>query len=225
MYVAPTVVFAFHGCDETVANEVVSQNKNLNFSENQHDWLGHGIYFWQDDHNRALDWAKETSKRKNSKIKTPAVVGAIIHLGRCFDLLDIATAPLLRSYYDLLVDDIASSGGSMPKNQGKVDGGFFRTRDLDCAVIQRFHAFNESTIADELNIELTAKASKELIQKHPLYHDSVRGMFPEGEEVYPDAGFRAKNHIQICVRNPNCILAYFNPKEFNSKYKLFSQAL
>ena len=44
--------------------------------------------------------------------------------------------------------------------------------------------------------------------------DSVRGMFQEGSEPYPDAGFREKNHIQICVRNLECIKGYFLPLDW-----------
>jgi len=29
----------------------------------------------------------------------------------------------------------------------------------------------------------------------------------------PGAGFKEKNHIQICVRNRNCIKGYFLPRE------------
>ena len=36
-------------------------------------------------------------------------------------------------------------------------------------------------------------------------------MFTEGAELYRASGFRAKNHIQLCVRNPNCIKGYFHP--------------
>jgi hypothetical protein len=31
-------------------------------------------------------------------------------------------------------------------------------------------------------------------------------------------GFREKNHIQICVRNLNCIKGYFTPISPNNKY-------
>lgn len=34
-------------------------------------------------------------------------------------------------------------------------------------------------------------------------------MFTEGKPLYPGAGFHEKSHIQICVRNPNCIKGYF----------------
>ena len=45
--------------------------------------------------------------------------------------------------------------------------------------------------------------------------DSVRGVFFEGEEIYPNASFRVKDHIQICVRNPNCIKGFFLPRELD----------
>jgi hypothetical protein len=50
--------------------------------------------------------------------------------------------------------------------------------------------------------------------------DSVRGVFWEGNEPYPNAGFREKNHIQISVRNPNCIKGFFIPRESMAEYKV-----
>ena len=44
--------------------------------------------------------------------------------------------------------------------------------------------------------------------------DSVRGLFPEGEELYPGAGFRDRNHIQIAVCNQALILGLFYPPEY-----------
>jgi hypothetical protein len=45
--------------------------------------LGSGIYFWEYGYDRAMQFALEQQAR--GKIATPAVVGAIIQLGRCFD--------------------------------------------------------------------------------------------------------------------------------------------
>jgi hypothetical protein len=47
---------------------------------------------------------------------------------------------------------------------------------------------------------------------HPPY-DTVRSPFPEGGKLYDGAGFQAKNHIQIAVRNLDCIKGYFRPIE------------
>jgi hypothetical protein len=39
--------------------------------------------------------------------------------------------------------------------------------------------------------------------------DTVRALFPEGEELYENAGFREKTHIQIAVRKPRQELGVF----------------
>ena len=44
--------------------------------------------------------------------------------------------------------------------------------------------------------------------------DSVRAGFWEGEEIYQTAGFLDKNHIQICICNPNCIIGLFLPEGY-----------
>ena len=71
-------------------------------------------------------------------------------------------------------------------------------RDLDCAVIQQIH---------DVNRELGRDA-----------YDSVRGIFTEGDPVYPGAGIFEKTHVQICVCNPNCIKGYFTPLTKDDKY-------
>lgn len=73
----PRLVLGFHGCDEAVRDNILnSKIKHLKKSENRYDWLGHGIYFWENDPIRALEWAKYS---KN--VSKPAVIGAIIDLG------------------------------------------------------------------------------------------------------------------------------------------------
>jgi hypothetical protein len=49
MYAGASVVFGFHGCDESVAKEVIKNNKALRSSEQRYDWLGHGVW-------RQLSW-------------------------------------------------------------------------------------------------------------------------------------------------------------------------
>ncbi len=40
------LILGFHGCDLSVRDKVVSKKGfNLTKSENEYDWLGHGIYF------------------------------------------------------------------------------------------------------------------------------------------------------------------------------------
>ncbi|MDE7247482.1 MAG: hypothetical protein K2N43_06315, partial [Lachnospiraceae bacterium] len=125
----------------------------------------------------------------------PAVIGAVIDLGFCLNLSDYGCTQALRKAYDLLEYECESAGSDLPKNKGKGDKPL---RRLDCAVIERFHKMNKDLNRQE--------------------YDSVRGIFFEGDAIYPESGILAKTHIQICVRNPNCIKGYFAPKEFNSNY-------
>jgi hypothetical protein len=39
--------------------------------------------------------------------------------------------------------------------------------------------------------------------------DSTRGVFTEGGEAFEGSAIQTKNHIQICVRNLNCIQGFF----------------
>ncbi len=86
----------------------------------------------------------------------------------------------------------------LPKNKPIGNSDALLLRRLDCSVVQTA-------------LELNKKANT-----HSYY--SVKGVFWEGQELYPNAGFREKNHIQICVCNPNCIKGYFLPREINQDY-------
>lgn len=141
--------------------------------------------FWENNEERAWQWAKDLAKRKNSQIKEPAVVGAIIDLGYCFDLTDSTYLQELKAAYEAMVTVYKESGIELPKNTSIGNSTDLLIRKLDCAVVQTALTYNQDANA------------------HP--YDSVKGVFWEGQELYPNAGFREKNHIQICVCNPNCI--------------------
>lgn len=194
------LVLGFHGCDATLAEQVVLGKTMLKESDHNYDWLGHGIYFWENNVDRAEQWAKENSKLSNSSIKTPGVLGAYLDLGNCLDLTDSGSLQLLKIPYKTLKESVSLAGLAMPVNKDPmaVNSRDRILRKLDCAVISTLH-------------ELTHKAGL------PAF-DSVRGVFWEGSELYPGAGFREKNHIQIAIINPNCIKGFFLPREVDAKY-------
>ncbi|MCP5538741.1 MAG: hypothetical protein H7A53_01170 [Akkermansiaceae bacterium] len=181
----PSFILGFHGCDSEVASAVINGKGHLLESRNSHDWLGHGIYFWENDPERALKWAENRMKRPDSRIKNPDVVGAIIDLGYCLSLLESTHIRLIEAAYSVLKERHDSKGTKMPVNTGGDD--LFR-RGLDCAVIQ--------TLA-------------EIQSSQGRGFDTVRGLFREGSEPYPTAGFRRGNHIQVCVRNHEAIKGSF----------------
>ena len=124
----PAFVLGFHGTEKATVDAVVKQQDRIHLapSTKSYDWLGHGVYFWENDPAR----------------------------GR--------------------------------KGKDRV------LRDLDCAVIETLHQMRKD-------------------QGLPPYN-SIRATFPEDDPLYSDAGFRAKNHIQLCVLDEGqCIKGYFRP--------------
>jgi len=88
---ASAFVLAYHGCDKAIGEKVLAGTAHLKASENDYDWLGTGIYFWENSARRASDWAvfaKQNSRFSRANIREPFVVGAIIDLGHCLDLLE-----------------------------------------------------------------------------------------------------------------------------------------
>lgn len=176
-------VVAYHGCEKVTLDKVLLGNDGLKKSQNTYDWLGEGIYFWEYGLGRATNWAQANKKH-------PAVLGAIINLGNCFDLLDVENTRLLKEFYDLYRDTCQKQGVEMPKNQGKDDD--LLLRKLDCAVIN----WVLTTLSKDTKTE---------------YH-TVRCVFSEGERAYDGSSIRMKSHVQIAVRNTEAILGYFKPE-------------
>jgi hypothetical protein len=190
---ATSFVLGFHGCSKATAEKAIAGEIELSVSEHKYDWLGAGAYFWESDPRRALEWAKWKESRK--ECDDPVVIGAVINLAHCLDLLVREDLEILRdahasfvAFQDMLGDPIPVNRS--PKGNPDEDRIF---RLLDNAVIKHLHAMKAA-------------------QKRP--YDTVRGMFTEGPEVYPGAGFKERSHIQIAVRNKDCILGYFWPRPY-----------
>ncbi len=190
--VLPSFVLGFHGCDHEIAERVFSGKCHLKASTNDWDWLGNGIYFWENNPQRALSYAESLMKhpeRRKGKMTKPAVVGAIIDLGYCLNLLDEKSIHLV-SEANLIYEGLCEfKGVAFAKNKIKDESGNSLVRVRDCSVIETLHAYRSE-------------------HSKPNF-DSVRGMFTEGSPLYENAGFHRKNHIQLCIRNPNCIKGYF----------------
>jgi hypothetical protein len=166
----------------------------LRSSDNPWDWLGPGIYFWEHNPQRALEYAMEAAQNRqkfSGRIKTPFVVGAIIELGKCLNLVEPNSINIVKIAYMELQSTMLKSGEEMPMNIGA-------NRQLDCAVIKYLHESNKKS-------------------EIPIY-DTIRSPFQEGGPIYDGANFTDRLHIEICVLNPALIKGYFLPrpvKEFN----------
>lgn len=191
----PNLVLGFHGCNYSTFESVVMKGQQLKQSSNSYDWLGNGIYFWEQNYQRALEWASNRYGSENA-----AVIGAVIDLGYCLNLTDSASTEILRKGYEILKIRCETVGNKLPQNRPSKKTKDVLLRDLDCAVIQQIHDFNR--------------------QEKKQMFDSVRGIFIEGEPPYLGSGFREKTHVQICICNPNCIKGYFTPLPPHADYAM-----
>lgn len=161
---------------------------HLRPSDNPWDWLGPGIYFWEDNPYRALSYAIDCAQKKqkfSGEIRTPFVIGAIIEIGKCLNLVEPNSIEIIRKAYDHLKAELKRKGQPMPVNNGA-------NRALDCAVIKYLHEMNK-------------------IDGDPPY-DTIRSPFHEGEPIYEQANFTTGLHIEVCVINPDQIKGYFLPR-------------
>ena len=201
---ATSFVLGYHGCEIEIAQKVVNRELSLSPSDTSYDWVGPGIYFWEADPLRAWEWAKQRSADNGD---TPAVVGAVIDLRNCLDLLNRTDQEIVKSAYHSFIEFCTKSGKKIPRNTNAKKGGDKdrRARALDCDVIKHLHSIMDEKVDDD--------------NQTTPYFETVRGMFTEGEELYPGAAFYHQNHVQIAVRNPECIKGVFFPPELSGEFE------
>jgi hypothetical protein len=183
--VSRSLILGYHGCDLATAQKIVAGQDQQKPSTNEYDWLGSGLYFWEDSFSRALRWSQND---KSGRIKTSGVLGAIIDLGNCLNLIDAENLDLVKAAHKAYLDFCATSGMKPLANKGRD----FRARNLDRIVFETLHKLRE--------------------EKDQPPFDTVRAFFVEGELLYENAGLRSLDHVQICVRDPRKIVGYFLPR-------------
>jgi hypothetical protein len=212
--VKPNLIIGFHGCEAAIRDSLLKNPDEIKISQKPFDWLGHGLYFWENNYERALLWAQQ--KKDRGAIKEPAVIGAVLYIGYCCDFLDSKYLQLLARSYAVMEENYRKSGKELPSNKDLANDPHKDKimRHLDCATIEFMHA----EIFDQIQQDVKAKGFSD----YKIF-DTVRGVFTEGSPVFSGAGLFAKSHIQICIRNPNCIKGFFLPrKEINFTTHLHS---
>jgi len=181
-------VIAYHGCDAETATRLLG-GEPFKKSQNDYDWLGEGIYFWEYGADRAMKFALDQQRR--GKVTTPAIVGALIQLGRCFDLMDTRFTDELALAFETVKAIYAQAGQPLPSNAGKTPD--MRLRRRDCAVLNSYLTSLEEAPEDR------------------AIYDTVRCGFVEGPPAFEGSGIRHQSHVQIAVRNPACVVGVFRP--------------
>lgn len=104
----------YHGCDRALGEQIIAGEVNFDRGSETYHWLGSGVYFWEDDPLRALEWAEK--KKARGACNDPFVVGAEIELGLCLDFHNRENLLLLRDIYADFAKERAELSLPLPKN-------------------------------------------------------------------------------------------------------------
>jgi hypothetical protein len=165
----PLEVYGYHGTSLKAAQGIIEQG--FNFSINDYDWLGTGVYFFQDAPLRAYSWATERYP------DAPAVIKSKLVLENCLDLLDIGWFPLIRETYDLFVTAYRKTNIPLPRQNPQRS----KAHRLDCAFFNYLVG--------------------EIIESQGENVGAIRAVFNEGDRIYADSAIFDRAHIQIAIRN------------------------
>ena len=188
-------VLAYHGCEKKIGKKLISNGGPIRHSDTGKEWLGPGFYVWESDPVRALEWA-----RGKSTIKKPYVVGVVLDLGHCLDLMSRKSLKALRESYEMLTE---TKGNSQVMDSNRSDNNNnliantsrkITTSRLDCEVINYLHKKTEKS------------------EKRKKF-DTVRGLFLDGGELYCGSRFHKKTHVQIAVITDGCVKGFFEVRD------------
>lgn len=178
-------IIGYHGTSRQKAEQIV-RTQQFTPSRNKHDWLGHGVYFWEYAPKQALWWAR---KRHNADA---AVVASMIRLGNCLDLLDPDNARALRSFHKELADTLAKEQKELPRNRNTM-------KYRDCFVLEAYYAKLKDSGTEIVD------ASRGVYVPTPGASESGDG----GYRLWERSWLTLDSHIQICIRPDSlkaCIL-------------------
>ena len=175
-------VIGYHGTSAEAAERLVAGDE-FTASDRDDEWFGGGIYFWEHAFKQAWWWAKDYKRHPN-----PAVIGAVIRLGNCFDLVDPGNVTVLRDFHGMMIGDMRAAGSVIPTNRR-------HSRRLDCAL------FNYAYLRFE-------KAANPLDTARAVYVPTA-----VAKRVCKGSWISEDTHIQVCVRNPRSILAVWHVRE------------
>lgn len=173
-------VIGYHGTRRSVAHQIIRNERGFEPSGNDDDWLGHGVYFWEYAPQQAFLWA-EQRRRTRGWGEDVAVLASMIRLGFCFDLLDPENVKDVGRYYQGYRRATGKHSGPTPTN-------VMSRKRLNCAVFNFAYTYLEE-------------------QGTPV--DTCRAVFvptTRADRLWNGSGLNAHAHVQICVRNPDCVL-------------------
>lgn len=215
------ILIGYHGCDITTRDGFVSGKKNPKISRNAYDWLYDGLYFFEDDCDRALKLATAASKRSKQAltrqpIATPAVVGVVLDIDRIFDLSTQNGIENFSRAAALIESAYRTKGEEPPKNLPAFEGDTENLhRAFDREVCKFVHDIRKAAHLQAIahasqaliNQEDATEYSAQIVQTAP--YQASRGAYEQGKLVDPSSAIYDDTHLQIAVHDLSCIKGWF----------------
>jgi hypothetical protein len=187
-------VIGFHACKKQFAEDLEAGKLAVvawQASANKYDWLGDGIYFWENGYRRAVEWGREFVDGDCS------IIEAEINLGKCFDLTNSGYIDLLQEVHAGVVELYKAEGWRLPEN---VDISAKRgTRRQVLRILDRVNVFLYSMLAgtpfrrdqsrqlrylDSLVINQFLNLMENGVGEDRIFFQTVRCPFEEGELLF-----------------------------------------
>jgi hypothetical protein len=175
----PIELVGYHGTNMESARQILQTG--FTPSRNNYDWLGKGVYFWQDAPYRAWHWAGGYCKKNGGD---PAVIRSLVKIRRdeFMDLLDYSQDPNWANYLSRTHQYLQQQTSSVLPPNKRASG---------------YHALDR-LVLDTLIEDILRPVDLNIL--------AVRACFQEGEEIYPGSAIYNKSHIQIAVRDISSIV-------------------
>jgi hypothetical protein len=159
----------YHGTSRSRAETILTEG--FRPSTNGYDWLGTGVYFWQDAPNHARYWARQNYPQE------PVVIKSRLRLdSTCIDLLDmphIDNPNFWADSYNEFLGMYRRAGRSLPTQNPDIPG----KRYLDCSFLD--YLINSVFGFDP--------------------RGAIRSAFIEGERIFPNSAIFDRSHVQISI--------------------------
>lgn len=174
----PLFVNGYHGTRASNLGAILSHGFQL--SRNSYDWLGNGIYFWQDAPQRAKEWTEQSLRMQGLASVEPVVLKARLKLSNCIDLLDVGWRDVVTEAAGDFLKSVEQKIGSRIVLRNSTSG----RHELDCAFFNYFVGW---------------------LRLQKIEVGAIRAAIAEGEPILPGSPIRFRSHVQIAVLNPALI--------------------
>jgi hypothetical protein len=175
------LVYGYHGTNLERAESILREG--FTASSNDYDWLGEGIYFWQDAPEKAWLWAKKKHHQNSAVIRAEITINIDFTIDLFDSFPENAYLMSLKQAYEHFRHLLSTT--DLIKQKGGYHG-------LDKLIIDY--------VANILIPELQGK-----------HIQVIRSVFIEGEPIFPSLGkneksaFHDESHVQIAVKDSSVI--------------------